>query len=566
MARTKKPKTPSPGTDDLKVWPAVAGYMAERGYKSPEYGPKFITPEPTGTGVRFDPSRVDRVVATMRALRHTQGEFAGKPLEPDPWQIAYIIAPIFGYVRTNSSGKTVRVCRKAFVDLPRKNGKTTIAGGIATYLTGADGEAGAQVYAVATRKDQAKYCFDPVKQIVEHSPVTKKHFKAFASRITHPASGSFFAVVSSVGEALHGANVHGAIVDELHLHKDDSLIEAIETGTGARAQPLVFSITTADDGRPASVYDRKRKLVEQLARGALVDASNYGVVFGVEETDDPFIEETWKRANPGYGVSPTKDFMEAAATAAKNSPAELASFQRLHLGIRTKQTTRYIRMDDWDSCQEDFDESIFTGHYVYGGLDLANTSDLCALCWMAPIDGKVYTKWRLWTPEANMVHLNKRTAGLATVWAREGLLTVTPGNVADYGYIREQIFADMETFEVQALAYDPWNSSHLVTELTENYAPMVPMRQGYASLSAPTKELQRHVLSQELVHDGNQAVRWQIDNLSVEMDPAGNVKPSKALAIDKIDAVVAAVMALDQFMRNANDDSSVYDERDFITL
>lgn len=565
MARTKKLKTPSRGAGN-KVWPAVAEYMTQRGYKLPEYAPKFITPEPTGEGVRFDPSRVDRVIKTMRALKHTQGEFAGQPLEPDPWQVAYVLAPIFGYVKTNSNGRTVRVCRKAFVDIPRKNGKTTLSGGLATYLTGADGEAGAQVYAVATKKDQARYCFDPVKQIVQNSPATQKHFKTYQSRITHPASGSYFAVVSSIGEALHGANVHAAVVDEVHLHKDPALIEAIETGTGARSQPLVFMITTADDGKPNTVYAHKRLLVEQLARGALVDVSTYGVVFGVEETDDPFAEETWKIANPGFGISPTREFMETQATAAKNSPAELASFQRLHLGIRTKQTTRYLRLEDWDACRAEFDESVFEGQYVYGGLDLAATSDLCALCWMAPVDGRIHALWRLWTPEANLANLDKRTAGSASVWVRDGLLTLTPGNVADYGYILKVIVEDMDRFEVRAIAYDPWNASHLVTDLTENYAPMVPMRQGYASISAPTKEIQRVVLAHELAHDGNPAVRWQVDNLSVEMDPAGNVKPSKKLAIDKIDAVVAGIMALDQFMRNANDESSVYDERDFITL
>lgn len=563
--RASRKTTPSRGTGN-KIWPAVVDYMRERGYALPEYGPKFITPEPSGDGIRFDAGRVDRVIKSMGVLRHTQGEFAGQPLVPDPWQVAYIIAPIFGYVKTNANGRTVRVCRKAFVDLPRKNGKTTIAGGIATYLTGADGEAGAQVYAVATRKDQAKYCFDPVKQIISASPSGQKHFKTFQNRITHPKSGSYFAVVASVGEALHGANVHGAVVDEVHLHSDDSLIEAIETGTGARSQPLIFCITTADDGRPNSVYDRKRKLVEQLARGALKDFTNYGVVFGVDEKDDPYDEETWKRANPGYGVSPTKEFMEAAATAAKNSPAELASFQRLHLGIRTKQTTRYIRLDDWDKLETEFDESVFENADVYGGLDLANTHDLCALCWAVPRDGRIYLRWHLWTPEDNLQSLNKRTAGEAVHWARMGWLTVTPGNVADYEYIFQEITAKLDTWDIRAIAYDPWNSSELVTRLVENSAPMVPMRQGFASMSPPTKEFQRYVLTKSFAHDGNPAVRWQVDNLSVEMDPAGNVKPSKKLAIDKIDAVVAAIMATDPIMRNANDLSSVYDEREIITL
>lgn len=558
--------TPSPDADELKIWPEVYEYLVERGYELPHHPPKFITPRPTGADIVFDPARVDKVLKAARALKHTQGDFAGQPLELDAWQVAYIIGPIFGYVKPDDRGKMVRVCRKAFVDVPRKAGKTTLAGAIAVYLTGADDEPGAQVYAVATRKDQAKFCFDPVRSIIEYGATTRKHFKAYASKIVHPRSGSSFAVVSSVGDAMHGANIHGAIVDELHLHRDDKLLEAVETGTGARSQPLVFAITTADDGRVGSIYDRRRTYVEQLARGSLVDPTNFGVVWGVEETDNPFVEETWMRANPGYGVSPTREFMKAQATAAKNSPAELASFQRLHLGIRTKQTTRYIRLEDWDACVSDFTEEQFKGEYAYGGLDLASTSDLCALCWMCHNDEGVYAMWRLWTPEANLPFLDKRTAGMASVWVRDGLITLTPGNVADYAFIRQQITEDMDFFRVEAIAYDPWNSSQLVTELIDVGAPMVPSRQGFATLSGPTKELQRSVLARELHHQPDGAVRWQVDNLAVEQDAAGNVKPSKKLAIDKIDAIAAAVMAMDQIIRNISDSESVYETRDIMVL
>jgi phage terminase large subunit-like protein len=259
----------------------------------------------------------------------------------------------------------VRVVRTAEADLSRKNGKTTLAGGVATYLTCADGEMGAQVLAVAASKDQAQYCFRPVKQIAESSPALKPHVKAMATRIVHPMSGSYFHVVASIGDLLHGANVHGAVIDELHVHKTRDVVDAVETGTGARTQPLVVIITTPDEGRPGTIYAEKREYLEKLARRVIVDPSFYGVVWGFDSEREladlglsPFDEAAQKVANPGYGISPTKAFLEAEAKKAQETPANLARFLRLHLGIRTKQATRYIRLDDWDRCpSEPVDES-----------------------------------------------------------------------------------------------------------------------------------------------------------------------------------------------------------------
>jgi len=578
MAKTT---TPSPDHYDpavlrrLKISPEVGWYLFSRGIPLPTCAPKFKTPEPRKlAGARFDPDRVDKVLKSFKHLRHTQGQWAGRPLTPDPWQIAYIIAPVYGWVRKNEYGHWARIARTEYVELPRKNGKTTLAGGQACYLTCADGENGAQVIAAAAGKDQARFCFDPIKTIAEKSPALSPHVKVMRDRITHPKSGSYFTVVSSLADLIHGANLHAGVIDELHVHKTKDLVEAIVTGTGAREQPLIVIITTADDGKPHTVYATWRLLIEQLARGALKDPSVYGVIFAADEKDDPHVESTWMKANPGYGISPTREFIASASKKAQNSPADLASFLRLHLGIRTKQVTRFITLAAWDrnAGPGRIDEAALAGREAFGGLDLASTSDVNALSWLFPAgDGTFDVIWRLWIPEDTLPDLDRRTAGSATVWVRDGWLTLTPGNVTDYDWIEAQIHKDLEAFDVQDIAYDRWNSSQMVNNLVAEDAPMSPIGQGYASLSAPTKELQRLLLQGKatapvLRHGGNPVLRWMIDNLAVQTDAAGNVKPDKAKGADKIDGVASLVNSLERTMRTEQPGDSIYDEREVLVL
>ncbi|MFE0194144.1 terminase TerL endonuclease subunit, partial [Streptomyces sp. NPDC058989] len=322
-------------------------------------------------------------------------------------------------------------------------------------------------------------------------------------------------------------------------------------------------------------YAEIREYCEKLARGALVDHTFYGVVFAAEKGDDPFSPETWLKANPGLaaGDSPTMESMEKAAAKARQNPIELASFLRLRLGIRTKQETKYISLEEWDRNAGMVNRAELRRAECYGGLDLAATSDLSALCWVFPngppasgIEG-YRALWRLWTPEANLWRLRDRTAGAVDVWVREGWLTVTPGDVMDYGHIREAINADREHFNVQEIAYDPWNSTQLITDLVADEAPMVEMRQGYRSMSPPLKELAR-LLRQGtpeaplMVHGGNPPMRWQIDNLAVATDPSLNVKPDKKTSADKIDGVVALIMALDRARNRKPLRRSAYDDDD----
>jgi phage terminase large subunit-like protein len=566
---TRSPRRPAPPDlpDEatlaaLKLSPEVAWYLISRDMPLPEpwQVPVWKTPEPRELeGAVFDPVRVDRVMAAFGRLRHTQGRWAGKPLTPAGWQVAYILAPVFGWVRwDDESASMVRVIRTAHIDEPRKNGKTTLAGGLGMYLTAADGEQGAQVLAVAASINQAGFCFNPVKAIAEKSPDLAPYVKTYAGKIVHGASGSYFQVVASVGDLLHGANVHGAVVDELHIHKTRDVVDAVETGTGARAQPLVVFITTADEGRPGSIYAEKREYLEKLARRVFVDHTFFGVVWAAAESErelnaaglSPFSVEAQRRANPGYGVSPTAAFLKAEADKAEQTPAGLARYLRLHLGIRTKQATRYIRLDAWDASAGVVDEAALAGRPCHGGLDMGSVSDLTALCWIFPDrPGDTYTAlWRFWTPADSLTDLDRRTAGSAEAWVRDGWLSCTPGAVFDPSAVNDQLDADAQTYDVQTVGYDRWGANDVTRKASEAGMVLVPIGQGFAALSAPMKEMLRLTLVGRLHHGGNPVMRWMVDNLAVAMDRHGNVKPDKAAAADKIDGVSAAVNALRECM------------------
>jgi phage terminase large subunit-like protein len=561
----------------LKLSPEVAWYLAERGIPLPDCVPLVKTPEPRDVpGAVFDPARVDRVLKAFGLLRHTQGQWAGQPLRPDPWQVAYILAPVFGWVRWDDDADGyVRIIRELYVDVPRKNGKSTLAGGIAIYLTCGDGEPSAQVITAATTKEQAGFVFEPVKRLAERAPALKRHVKPMAAVILHPKSGSYFKPISSVAGAQHGANLHGAIIDELHEHKTPELVETIETGTGSRRQPLVVIITTADDGKPETIYARKRDRIEQLARGVFTAPSVYGVVFAAPKDADPFDEATQRAANPGFGISPTRAYLAARVDEAKQSPAELAKYLRLHLGIRTKQKTKFLTLDEWRANGALVDEAKLAGREAYGGLDLASVSDINALGWLFPddADGSLDLVLRFWTPEENVPALDKRTAGAASRWVREGWLRTTPGNVTDYDVIGAQIRADLDVFEVKSLGFDRWNSTSLTNDLAGERAPMVGVGQGYASMSPALKAVKRLLLSGErsvrlggrpmLRHDGSPVMVWMVDNLAVDMNAAGDVKPDKAHGADKIDGISALCTAMSEVLARPPKRRSAYEDGEF---
>lgn len=525
----------------------------------PDCPPLVLTPIPRDVeGAVFDPERVDHVLDVLGRLRHTQGELAGQPLRPDPWQVAYIIAPVFGWVKPNGKGGWVRIIRKVYVEVPRKNGKTTLAGGLMLYLTTADGEMGAQVLAAASGKEQAAYCFDPIKTLAQGSPQLAPYVKVVGDKILHPKSGSYFKVVSRIADLLHGANVHAADIDELHVHKSPDLVRAIETGMGARQQPLLLIITTAGDESNETIYAKWHNRVRKLAKKTFADTSTYGVIWAASSKDDPFDEATWRKANPGYPISPTKQFLTDEATAAKQSPSFLASFKRLHLNIRTSATNKLFDLRIWDASKGPLSyaklEETLAGRVCYAGLDLSQTRDLTAFGLVFPADDGGYDSLcRLWIPEEDIEARAQKDGVDYQTWVDQGLVRLTPGNAIDYGTIERDILADAQKYGILEIAFDPAFAWMLAYRLAASGLQMVPFRQGFLTMGPPTSDWLGLLKDKRFRHGGNPVLRYMAEATEAEQDMNGLQRPSKRKTSVHIDGIVALDMGLDRAMRHTAD-------------
>lgn len=553
MTKNTTPSSDKYFSDPLEE--EVKWYLKSRGVQGRVKAPLWRTPNPPeevgGQPVRFNPAAVDRVVKTIGCLKHTKGRWAGKPLELAATQIAYIIAPLFGWQVWNElTGQWVRLRRETFIEMPRKGAKSTLASAIAMTMAFGDGEGGAEVIIGAASRDQAKACFQPLHDLATYSPLLQKAgVRTVTHEIRQPRTSSVIRVVSSRGELAHGTNPHASICDELHVHRDGTLLEALESGSGARLQPLSMIITTADEGRIHTPYDKRRSMVEGVARGDFKAPRMYGAVWAAPDDADIYDEAVWDAANPLYPETPSPDFMRAQADKARANAADRATFKRLHLGIRANQKEAYISVQDWDKAagRGGWTPDDMAGATVYGGMDLAAVSDLCALMYTCPQESGVTRVWgHYWLPEAALDRLDHMTELAATEWVRQGWITVTPGNVTDYDFIRLRIQEDAGKYTIKSLGFDPWNSTHLTNQLAEDGLVMERVRQGAVTLSAPLKELKRMTMADPplIDHRGDPVLRWMVSCLVPYTDAAGNVKPDKQRSRGKIDGISALVTAL----------------------
>jgi phage terminase large subunit-like protein len=540
---------------DKRLSPEVRWYLESRRIPIPTCPPQVLTPEPRKVrGARFDPERVDRVLRALRQLRHTQGELAGQPLNPDPWQIAYIIAPVFGWVMPDGKGGWVRIIRRVYIEVPKKNGKSTLVGGLDLYLTAADDEPGAQVYAGATGKDQARFVFDPIKDLCKNSPALKRHLKPLQSRIVHKRSGSYFAVVSRVASLLQGGSVHAASIDELHLHPNGELLDALERGTAARRQPLIIIITTSGDESDETIYAKRHNRILQLAKKTIADPQTFGVIWAADPKDDPFDERTWAKVNPGYGISPTRTYMQSAARDAQQSPSDLANFLRYHLNIRTTLERKGIDLRVWDASGGIVVEEKLRGRVCVAGLDLSTTRDLTAFILVfPPIDDREHGNYdvvsRLWIPEENVDERSRRDGVDYRAWEKEGALRFTPGNAIDFETIEKQILDDARQFAIQRIAFDPKFAWQMGQRLDKAGLPMLQFLQGFQTMGPPWLDLMALIRQRRFNHGGNPVLRQMADVVTVEEDSNGLRKPSKRRSTQRIDGIVAATMAVDLAQR-----------------
>ena len=495
-------------------------------------------------------------------LRHVKGEWAGRPFTLEPWQRDLVIRPLFGTLRDDGS----RQYRRAYVEIPRKNGKSTLSAGIALKLLCADREPGAEVYSAAADRDQARIVFETAKEIVMNSPQLSALCKPYKYSIVVPKTGSSYKVLSAEAYSKHGLNAHGIIFDELHAQPNRELWDVLTTSTGARRQPLVVAITTAGHDHNSICYEQHEYALKVLA-GIIEDPTFLAVIFAAGPDDDWRDPRVWAKANPSLGATIKAEYIEAECKRAIEVPGYQNTFRRLHLNQWTEQDVRWLPMDAWDECGEAFDPADLEGQECFGGLDLALTKDLSALELAFPQDdGTVKVLSYFWVPEENARQRGDRDRVPYPLWIQQGLITATPGNITDFDRIREDIRELGERFNIREIAYDRWRATQLVTQLTGDGFTMVPLGQGFASLTAPSRELEKLVIGKRLRHGGNPVLRWMASNVAAETDAAGNIKPSKKRSTERIDGIVALIMALSRMIVQPEVPESVYMHRgiDFI--
>ena len=515
----------------------------------------------------YDKELADYAVSFIECLCHTKGTWAGKPFKLLDWQ-EQIIRDLFGTVKPNG----YRQFNTAYIEIPKKNGKSELAAAVALLLCCGDGEQRAEIYGCAADRGQATIVFDVAADMVRMCPALNKRCKILTSqkRILFTPTNSFYQVLSAEAYSKHGFNIHGVVFDELHTQPNRKLFDVMTKGSGdARMQPLYFLITTAGTDTHSICFETHQKALDIL-EGRKIDPTFYPVIYGAGDTEDWTDPKVWLKANPSLGETIGLDKVEAACESAKQNPGEENSFRQLRLNQWVKQAVRWMPMDKWDACAYLVNEEMLEGRVCYGGLDLSSTTDLTSFCLVFPPedeDEPYYILPYFWVPEDTLELRVKRDHVPYDLWHRQGYLETTEGNVVHYGYIEKFIEQLGERFNIREIAFDRWGAVQMVQNLEGMGFTVVPMGQGFASMSPPTKELMKLTLEKKLAHGGHPVLRWNMDNIFIRTDPAGNIKADKAKSTEKIDGAIAMIMALDRAIRCGNDVSeSVYDSRGLLFI
>ena len=516
----------------------------------------------------YDKDAADHAVCFIqRFCHHTKGTWNNQLFELIDWQ-EQIVRDIFGILKPNG----FRQFNTAYIEIPKKQGKSELAAAIALYLLCADFEPGAEVYGCAADTNQAKIVFDVALGMVKRCPELAKKIivKASSKEMEFIPTGSKYKALSADVANKHGFNTHGVIFDELHTQPNRKLYDVMTKGSGdARMQPLYFLITTAGDNTNSICYEVHQKALD-IIEGRKYDPTFYPVIFGASESDDWTDPKVWKKANPSLGITVGIDKVRAACESAKQNPAEENSFRQLRLNQWVKQAVRWMPMDKWDRCAFAVSEDDLEGRICYGGLDLSSTTDITAFVLVFPPldeEDKYIILPYFWVPEDNLDLRVRRDHVQYDLWERQGYLQTTEGDVVHYGFIEKYIEELGERFNIQEIAFDRWGAVQMVQNLEGMGFTVVPFGQGFKDMSPPTKELMKLVLEQKIAHGGHPVLRWMMDNIFIRTDPAGNIKPDKAKSTEKIDGAVATVMALDRAIRCGNTSkASVYDDRGLLFI
>lgn len=511
-------------------------------------------------GRYFDKKAAMRAIRFIEKLKHTKGEWAGQRFRLEPWQ-QFVLWNIFGW--KNSDGS--RRFRYAYIEIARKNGKTALSAGIGLYMLFADGESRPEVYSAATVKDQAKICFSDAVEIVKATDL-KNYLTPYRNSIVYELKGGTMKPLSSDYGTHDGLNPSCGIIDEFHAHKDSGMFDVIKSAFGARRQPLMFIITTAGFDKSGVCYAYRENVIKVL-RGVNEDDSLFGIIYTLDdksEWDDP---KMWIKANPNLGVSLSADYLADQVKDAKNRPEAVRNVMTKNVNLWVDAERTWILDDVWQKCIGTTDPADLKGCACWGGLDLSNVSDITAYVLLFHENDRFQLLPHFWIPEEKMLEKIRKENINYDKWVSEGYVTVTSGNVIDYDFVKADILRIVADYDLRTSAYDRWNSSQTIIDLQNEGMECNPFGQGYGSMSAPTKEFEKLVLTEKIEHFGNPVLRWMLASTLVKTDPAGNIKPDKEKSTQKIDGIVAAIMALGEWMTaQANDESNPYENRGLLTL
>lgn len=515
-------------------------------------------------GLVFSPAHGWHVIDYIeRFFCHIKGSLAGKPILLDPWQ-KFWTAVLYGWRRLDGRRRFTR----AYEEVARKNGKSTWKGPQGAYLFMMDGEPGAEVYAVATTREQAMTVFKPafenMKRWRRKSAGIGRSFRIFEGMNQErvEAGASVFKPIASNSDAQDGFNPSAVLYDELHAQKSREQWDVLESGFGARSQPLLSAITTAGfilDG----ICTEVRAYLISVLEGKRQDDDFFGYVYTLDAGDDPFKEENWLKANPGLGSSKTIDYLRGMARKAKALPSALANFKTKDLNIWCNDADGWLDLDIWDKGKQKFNPAALAGRECYGGLDLASTLDLTSLVLAFPPSG-AGEEWHLlvwvWCPRAK-VEQQEDDAAPYDRWEKEGWLTVTEGNVTDYRPVMSKIREVCKTYQVKQIGFDRWNALQICNELLEDELPMVEVPQNTGGMYPGSKKLEELIYSKRLRHGGNPVLRWAAGNVALLFDSNDNFRPDKKRSKKngRIDPIVATVMALSRAVVYVDDGTSFWE-------
>ena len=502
-------------------------------------------------------------------LQHVKGELGGQPFALLPW-LQSVTAAIYGWMTPEG----LRRYREVLVYVPRKNAKTMWSAGVVVKTLIMDPEPGIEAYSAASDRSQAALTYNYVRGMIEQEESLSTRLKVYTSlkSVEYAAKYGTYLALSSIPKSKHGFNPHLVINDELHAHKSPELVDVLSTGTGARTQPLIIHTTTADWLRE-SLCNEKYEYGCKVRDRVIDDSSFLPVIYEArppeDEQDRPLWwtdEAVWWQANPSLGASLSLEYLRRECKRALELPRFRNTFKRLHLNIRTGQDTEWIGLEAWDRCKDEtLDADALIGQRCFAGFDLATVHDLTAFVLWFP-EESTFLSW-FWLPRDTVSKRLDSSGVPYQAWVDMGLITLTPGNVTDYKWVEQDIFRIAETYDLQSIAIDRFNSTGTQTALSEEGLSVIPFGQGTGSMSAPSKEFERMVVGQTLRHDGNAVMRWMVSHVAVDMNPAGDIKPNKDRSAEKIDGVVALIMAIGRaLVTPETQGGSVYDERGLLVL